>query len=140
MYKSVIVGIFLIFFSSCSGVAESTEKAELVVERLHKDYNLERFDRIYKTSASDYKKVVKPEMNRRLFKTIRRKLGKVKEAKRVGWNVNATTGGTFVTLNYETEFELDKGVETFTIVVSDGKAAMLNFNVNSPALMVELDE
>ncbi|QJB67968.1 DUF3887 domain-containing protein [Parasphingorhabdus halotolerans] len=121
-------------------MTEGAEMAETAVERLHMDYNAERFDKIYDAATKEYKAATTREMNNRLFKTIRKRLGKVVDAKRTGWNVNATTNGTFVSLVYETEFEKGKGQESYQMKVYDGSAKMNGFNVNSPELMVELEE
>jgi hypothetical protein len=43
--------------------------------------------------------------------------------------------GTFVQLEYETDFDDGAGTEEFTWAISDGQARLLGYNVTSKALL-----
>jgi hypothetical protein len=80
---------------------------------------------------------VTPEQALQLFEAIRKKLGTVQQAKLSGWHVNATTGGTAVTLGYDVDFSEGKGTEQFVYNVTGDKALLFNYNVNSPLLITK---
>ena len=52
------------------------------------------------------------------LQAVHTKLGGFKSAEPGQWRVNSTPGGTFVDLNYSSQFELGSGVESFTFLRS----------------------
>ncbi|MEJ2409405.1 MAG: hypothetical protein P8Y58_08945, partial [Novosphingobium sp.] len=66
-----------------------------------------------------------------------RKLGKVRDSKQVGWNANATTGGTFLTITMQTTFENGTGTEQFVYRKGDeGKLTLMGYNIQSQDMML----
>jgi hypothetical protein len=49
--------------------------------------------------------------------------------------VNVGTSGTFVSLGYKTAFEHGDGAEQFVFRVSDGRAVLAGYRVDSMALV-----
>jgi hypothetical protein len=121
---------------SC-GVKKGKETAERAVEKFHNQLNAGQFQQIYAECDEGFRKAVTEQDAIALFEAVRRKLGTVQEAKPTGWHVNATTGGTAVTLGYDVQFSEGKGVEQFVYRVSGDKATLLNYNVNSPLLITK---
>jgi hypothetical protein len=119
------------------GVKKGKENAERAVEKFHSQLNAGQFQQIYAESDEAFRKVVTEEQAIQLFGAVRSKLGTVQQAKLSGWHVNATTGGTAVTLSYEVEFSEGKGTEQFVYHVSGDKALLFNYNVNSPLLITK---
>ena len=71
------------------------------------------------------------------MEAINRKLGKVKEAKQVGWNANNTNGVSTITITFDTTFERGKGTETITFLKpDDDKLVLLGYNINSQDMMI----
>jgi len=66
---------------------------------------------------------------------VHRKLGYAGTENQINMNVNATTGGTFITSEYKTQFAQDQGVETFTWKKSSGTLKLYGCNVQSRALL-----
>jgi len=121
---------------SC-GVKKGKENAERAVEKFHSQLNAGQFQEIYTESDEAFRKAVTQEQALQLFDAVRRKLGTVQQAKLSGWHVNATPGGTAVTLGYEVDFSEGKGTEQFVYHVTGDKALLLNYNVNSPLLVTK---
>ena len=121
---------------SC-GVKKGKENAERAVEKFHSQLNAGQFQQIYSESDEAFRKAVTEEQALQLFDAVRRKLGTVQHAKLTGWHVNATTGGTAVTLGYDVDFSEGKGTEQFVYHVSGDKALLFNYNVNSPLLITK---
>ena len=66
---------------------------------------------------------------------IDRKLGAAKIATRTTWNQTHLPSGTFVTLVFKMQFEKGDGTETFMYRISDGKAFLAGYHINSNALI-----
>ena len=121
---------------SC-GVKKGKENAERAVEKFHAQLNAGQFQQIYAESDDAFKKAATEEQALQLFEAVRRKLGTVQQAKLSGWHVNATTGGTAVTLGYDVDFSEGKGTEQFVYHVTGDKALLFNYNVNSALLITK---
>lgn len=127
--------------SGCSGCAVKMQvarnQADNAIADFHGRYNGEKFDEIIDEAADEFKKSAPRENLLKFLNRVHRRLGKVKNSKELGWRVNFTTGGTIVVSTHEAEFENGKGTETFTVVVRDGKARIVGYNVNSDKLVFE---
>lgn len=136
---SVILVALLVAGSSCSLTAITKGKgtAEDAVAQFHNQYNAGQFREIYDQADEAFKKSGSDAEFIPILEAMRRKLGTVKHAEQAGWHVNATTEGTFVTLGYTVEFSEGKGTEQFVFRIRGDKAALYNFNVNSPLLITK---
>lgn len=135
----VLAGAHL-WISGCSCAASmqaSREQAASAIADFHGRYNGESFDQIVDEAADEFKKSAPRENLVKFLRGVHRRLGKVKNSKETGWRVHWQTNGTFVITSHAAEFEQGTGVETFTIVIRDGKAQLVGYNVNSDKLIME---
>ena len=135
--KHLILLIVIVGMSLSCGVKKGKENAERAVEKFHNQLNAGQFQQIYSESDEAFRKAVTEEQALQLFEAVRKKLGTVQQAKLSGWHVNATTGGTAVTLGYDVDFSEGKGTEQFVYNVTGDKALLFNYNVNSPLLITK---
>jgi hypothetical protein len=135
--KHTLLLLLLVALQTSCGVQKGKEAAEKAVEKFHNQLNAGQYHQIYTESDEGFRKGVTEETTTALFDAVRRKLGTVQQAKTTGWHVNANTGGTFVTLSYTVDFSEGKAVEQFVYKVSDGKALLFNYNINSPLLITK---
>ena len=134
-----MLAVLLIVGSSCSltGLTKVKGIAEAAVAQFHEQFNAGQFREIYGQAHEEFRKSTSEADFVPVLEAVRRKLGTVKHAEQAGWNVNATTSGTQVTLGYNVEFSEGKGAEQFVFRISGDKALLLNYNVNSPLLITK---
>jgi hypothetical protein len=135
MRKWRSLGLLVLLAAACSSV-QDIAAAEKAVERFRELMSKGQFAQIYAEAGDDFRKGVNEQEFSKFLAAIKRKLGQVKKAERVGWNVNFHTAGTFVTLGFKTEFEKGSGAEQFVFHVKNGVASLVRYNINSPALVI----
>jgi hypothetical protein len=133
----IVGGIFFILTISCSSMMKGKELAEPAVENFHAQFNAEKYSDIYKAADEEFKKSVTEKEFIELLAAINRKLGTVNKSDSAGWRVNTTTAGTFASVSYNIEFRDGKGTESFVFRITDDKALLYNYNVNSPLLITK---
>jgi len=121
----------------CSSFIKGKEVAEDKVSYFHEQLNAEQYAEIYRQSDERFKKAVKEVDSTALFEAVHRKLGNVRNATLTSWRVDSTPAGTFVSLVYNTEFTSGDGVEQFRFLVNDDLASLVNYNINSPLLIIK---
>lgn len=97
----------------CASIGDSKEKAERAVEIFHSQLDSERYSEIYTQGDEDFKKSGSEEEFDKLVRAVHQKLGNVQATEPTDYLVNATTGGTYVTLTYNTSFVHGKATEQF---------------------------
>lgn len=122
--------------ASC-GLLEGVGTAEKAVITFHEQYNASSFDAIYDTGADDLRAAEARNEFTTTLALLRAKLGPVRGSERTAFNSRIDSEGTFVELEYETEFENGAGTEEFTWAITDGQARLLGYNVTSKALLRE---
>ena len=132
----MLVLVLALTVVSCS-IGKHKENADRAVTKFHQHLNAEEYAEIYKESDPLFKQAVSEADGTALFGAVHAKLGSVKYAKAEGWNVNATTTGTFVNLQYDVDFSEGKGTEQFTYKVSGNEALLVHYNINSPLLITK---
>ena len=130
------IGALLVVVNSCA-LTKSKEVGERAVGQFHNQFNAGQYHEIYAQSDEGFRKATSEADTLALFEAVRRKLGTVKNSNQTRWHVNATPAGTMVTLAYDVEFSEGKGTEEFVFHINDGKALLLNYNVNSPLLITK---
>jgi hypothetical protein len=120
----------------CS-MSDDAALAEAEVARFHEAFNSQRFDGLYENGAKELKAAAGKEDFVKLLRFVHRKLGTVSASDKLSWHVNYQTGGTFVTLVYDTTFTNGKGREQFVYKVSGDQALLVGFHVNSKELIPE---
>jgi hypothetical protein len=118
-------------------MGESRKTAERAVDVFHSQLDSERYSEMYAQADEDFKKAGSQEELEKLVRAVHQKLGKVRTANQVGYLVNVSTNGTFVTLTYDTAFADGKATEQFVWRLRDGRAALYNYNVNSIDLVTK---
>lgn len=113
------------------------ELAEPAVVNFHAQFNAEKYSEIYNQADDEFKKSVNEKEWIELLEAVHRKLGTVTKSDSASWNVNTTTSGTFATVTYDVEFSEGKGTEKFVFHITDEKALLYNYNVNSPLLITK---
>jgi hypothetical protein len=111
---------------SCSlkSLTAGKQASERAVAQIHKQLDEERYGEIYTGAHEEFRKTSKEPDAIALFEAVHRKLGLLKVSNLSGFYVNATTGGTFVTLNYNTDFTEGSAAERFVFKM-DGEKAVL---------------
>jgi hypothetical protein len=131
-----IVAALLAGSSSCS-LAKGKGLAEAAVAQFHNQFNAEQFREIYGQADEGFKKSSSEAETLAFLEAVRRKLGTVKQSSQSSWHVNSTPMGTMATVVYDVEFSEGKGTEQFVFLITDDKATLYNYNVNSPLLITK---
>jgi len=121
--------------NGCSSDAD-VSVAEREVSIFHDKFDDQEFDEIYTATAPQFKDSTPKDDYLQLMSIVHQKLGTVQATERNSSNVLYRTDGTTVTLGYATEFEQGPGIETFVFSMQDGKARLINYKINSTALIV----
>jgi vacuolar-type H+-ATPase subunit I/STV1 len=109
-----------------------------VVDTVTEDIDAERYETLYQEASDLWKQELTLEESTATFKTLRAKLGKVRNRTLHNATEQHNSGGplqgeAFI-LTYRTEFERGEGMETFTLVKHDGRWLLARYFVNSMAL------
>ena len=119
------------------GVRESFDDASAEVDRFHAALDAGEWQRVWKGADPALRGATQREEFGRPLEAVHRKLGKVRSSEQTGWNANATTQGTFLTLTMRTEFERGSGMEEFVYrKADDGKLALVGYNIQSREMML----
>lgn len=121
--------------SCITGGAMAKGTATAAVDDFHTRYNRKDYPGICAMVSDDFHKSTTDEQFTKVLTLVQQKLGTVKNSNETNWKVFVGTGGTQVTLSYDTEFSNAKGTEEFVWVVEGGRARLFNYRVNSPALL-----
>ena len=134
--KTKPLAVFFICVAGCFA-GESADVSINAVADFRVRYYEKAFVQMYRSAAPEFQKATTPEDWNRLMVVMSSRLGQVRSASDPAWQVSATTNGTFVRLQYETEFEKGKGTETFVWRVEEERAQLMGYNINSLALLRE---
>lgn len=128
--------LILLFMPGCS--ANNAKKAaEAGVITFHSQLNAAQYHDIYSRASEEFQKSgTEPELTD-FFATVHKKLGQVKDAREQRFFVNFSTGGTAVTLTYQTHFDGGQATEQFVWKVSDNKPILFNYRIDSRALITK---
>jgi hypothetical protein len=130
----VVVATLLIGSTSCS-LTKGKGIAEAAATQFHNQFNAGQFHEIYDQADEGFRKAASETDFVTLLEAVHRKLGTIGQSNSTGWFVNATPMGTMVTLTYDIEFSEGKGMERLVFHISDDKAQLYNYNINSPLLI-----
>jgi hypothetical protein len=132
----IFVGALLLTAGAC-GITKHKENAEQAVTKFHQQLNAAQYHEMYVQSDKGFQDSTSEADAVAIFEGVHRKLGNVNNATSAGWHVNATPGGTFVTLGYNVDFSEGKGTEQFVFKMNGNQALLFNYNVNSPLLITK---
>jgi hypothetical protein len=134
MKRWMLSSAMAMLVAGCSFSAD-TKAAEQGVTEFHTALNNSSFDEIYTASAPDFKAASTRGEFTKLLGAIHTKLGNFQTGKTVGWNDNVNTGGHYVTLNREAQFERGPAQEQFVFTVSGETATLVGYHISSNALI-----
>jgi Protein of unknown function (DUF4019) len=119
----------------CVSVGKNKETAEHGVEVFHSQLDSERYSEMYAEADEGFKKATSQADLEKFLRAVHQKLGKVETANQTSWLMNTSSDGAFVTLTYDTQFSDGKATEQFVWHVTDGSAALFNYNISSAELV-----
>lgn len=145
--RGLYLSVFLIAFlpvltvSACRPYVERARvpiEVQEVVTTVGDQIAQERYEEIYNESSELWRKEVTLEQSNEVFKTLRKKLGKVSSRSLNSATEQQNSGGVLkghvFILSYETNFERGEGMETFTLIEENGRWLLARYFVNSTAL------
>lgn len=136
------LGRYLVPFAAAAmlggcGVQESFKEADVEVGQFHTALNAGNWQGVWQTADPQLRQATTREQFGKLLDAVHRKLGKVTASKQTGWNANSGTGGTYVTVTMQTQFERGTGTEQLVYHKgSDGKVALSGYNIQSQDMML----
>jgi hypothetical protein len=112
--------------------------AQATIDAVTADISAEQDEKIYREAADEWRAAATLDQTKEFFKTLRTKLGNVKNRSfhmaRGEQNMGGKTPGQSYIVQYQTAFERAEGMETFTLVERDGRWLLARYFVNSDAL------
>lgn len=136
MKPALIVAVLAAAACGCSSGKDLAE-ARGAVNAFHHQLDAGQFAQIYAAAAPDLKGAATEADFVALLAAVHRKLGPLQSASPLGWNVNYTTGGGFVTLNYQSAFQGGQAQESFTYRLENGAPKLAGYHVASNALILK---
>lgn len=121
------------------GIRESFKDTEVEVAQFHAALDAGKTQKIWTAADPDLRKATSREQFEKLLDAVRRKLGKVTASEQVGWNANATSAGTFLTVTMQTTFEKGSGTEQFVYRKGKGEGArptLVGYHIQSQEMML----
>lgn len=134
MRRLVVLLAGLALLGACSPAAD-TKAAEDGVTAFHQTMDGGRYAVIYDASAADMKSAISRDDFVKLLTGLHAKLGSFRSGKTTNWNDNAGTGGHYVTLTRQAQFERGPGTEEFVFRIENGRAVLAGYHVNSNVLV-----
>jgi hypothetical protein len=114
------------------------QEVDAVITSVSDDIAAERYEKIYNESAELWKQDSTLEQSTSMLKSLREKLGKVKNrtlhTATEQENSSGPLKGRAFIVNYQTNFENGEGMESFTLVERDGRWLLARYRVISTAL------
>ncbi len=123
-------------FAACSASA-NTRQAEAAVQQFHDLLDSGQSSAVYDSASDDLKRVSPEQQFVPLLDAVHRKLGQTKTATRSGWNVNYSTSGNFITLNYQTVYAEGPASEQFVYRMVGDKPILAGYHISSNALILK---
>lgn len=121
--------------TGCASMGKSKETAERAVDVFHSKLDSENYSEIYAQADEGFKKASSQAELEKFLRAVHQKLGKVQTANQTSWLMNTSSDGAFLTLTYNTTFVDGTATEQFVWHVTDDRAALFNYNINSVDLV-----
>lgn len=137
----LVLGLVLLSSAACGLKSERRgipQEVEAIITTVSDDIAAERYEKIYNDSAELWKQDSTLEASTAMLKSLREKLGKVKNrtlhTATEQENSSGPLKGRAFIVNYQTNFENGEGMESFTLVERDGQWLLARYRVISTAL------
>ena len=124
-----------LFLQACSP-SKANQAAVEGVTKFHGELDAEQYHEIFSQASPEFQKSGTETELTQFFSAVHRKLGNVQNAHEQGFFINFNTGGTIVTLTYQTDFAGDSGAEQFVWRVGD-QPSLISYRVDSRALVTK---
>lgn len=119
------------------GLKGSFKDADAAVARFHAALDAEQWQAIWNTTDPSFRQQTKQATFQRILEAVHRKLGKVRQTKQVGWNANASTSGSTLTLTMDTAFEHGSGTEQFVYKrAADQSLKLAGYDIQSQEMLL----
>ena len=115
----------------------ASQLSEPAVQQFHEELNAGQYDRICGQAAEGFCGKGADGETVRFLKGVHEKLGSAGAVQRGNITVNTNTSGTFVTIQYNTNFALGPAQETFTWVKNGNTLRLYRYSVQSNALFTK---
>ena len=126
LYPLLLAGLALL--SGCSA-SKDLETAQIEVARFHKMFDAGQYTEIYAMSGPEIRQDKSEVEWNAMLAGVHNLYGNVTEAKSVGFNVNYSTGGSRVSLVYDTKFAHANGREEFVYDLEGKKVTLAGWNI-----------
>jgi hypothetical protein len=127
--------LILLLWQCGSGLYSGYKSGDQAVQHFHAQLNSGQFEEICSEADEAFSQSDKHEELVRFLEQVHKKLGNAGTAKQLRINVNATTGGTFVTAEFITRFDEAQADETFTWRKSGKDLKLYRYNIQSNAFL-----
>ena len=123
-----------------SGIPQAAQET---INLLTEDFAAGRYEKIYREAAEEWRARVTVEQSNEIFRTLKEKLGAIKERTFVSGRRQQTPTAELpansLVIRYNTKFKREDGtetdgMETFTLIERDGRYWLAGYSVNSNAL------
>lgn len=139
--KYSLLFVMLPLWCACASNSERREvppEVQTEIIALSEDIAAERYEKIYNEASDLWKQDSDLEHSTAMLKTLREKLGNVKNRTVHSAIEQQNSGGPLkgrsFTITYQTNFERGEGMETFTLIERDRRWLLARYRVNSTAL------
>jgi hypothetical protein len=109
--------------------------AERAVTKFHQQLDAEQYHDIYAAAPQGFRDGGPEDRCARFLQVVHHKLGEVRESNQTGFFFNINTEGTWIKLNYRTEFRNGMADEQFIWKVSGDQALLYRYDINSTELV-----
>lgn len=134
MRKLASVLLSLVGLAGCSPGTD-VPIAQRAIASFHSDLNAGSFEKIYANSDPELKSATNRDEFIKILGVVHSKLGPFTSGKMLNWNDNATTGGHYVTLNYQASYQKGSAEENFVYRLNGGGASLVGYHINSNTLL-----
>lgn len=133
--RILLVAAAALALSACS-LGKDIPAAAAAATHFHQQLDAGKFAETWQDAAPDLRGATPRDKWLALLDAVHRKLGKFRSAKTVGTNDNINTSAHFIVLNQQAQYEHGAAQEEFVFRITDGKAALAGYHVNSDALIL----
>lgn len=125
-----------ITLTGCS-MQNDMKSADLATANFHTQLNAGQYSAIYDSAGEPFKKASTKVECERFFTAVHKKLGDFKSSSVSGFSETATQlQGHLVRVSYNSQFAAGDGVETFIYQIQGQQMILVDYNINSKALLV----
>ena len=132
-WSLIVIALVLGYFTwQCgSGMNAAARLSDDAVRRFHSQLDTGAYESIVRDSDTAFQKADSPEELLKFLAGVHSKLGTSRSFIRGGIFVNASTNGTFIKVDYTTEFQKGSAVEVFTWRKATDGLKLVGYHIES---------